>query len=947
MSDKGMKYVHVNTRSIFNKLSQIELLYSDVDVLCCTETWLDNSFSDNMVSLPGKCIFRCDRKNNVIGYNDRPTAGGVCIFLNNVWANHTKCLHDCTAVTQDFEILTLMTTRPDHRFFITICVYKPPKGDLQQCIDFLNGILCRRDIVKKEIWILGDFNTDLLKRDDKRTIALQAFAKKNGLSQCINDITRPNVRGGSCIDLIMSNCSFVCASGIDDDFVSDHFTVFCVRKKKKEKMIVIKETVRDYSKFSKDNFCNLVSNIKWDNFDAELNPVLQWKFIENEVTEILAIMCPYKIVHTRTPRAIWITPEIYKLIRDRKRLLKNYRLSRDPDLFQEIKIARNKVNAAIDKAKEDYIKNMLKANRKDPKNFWRSIKSIIENRNGDVEITSFKDPDSGCEINRENASDFVNDYFANIAARVCTPEDRLPFIPGEKVDSFFYFLPPEIYEVMMFAEDIDVNSSSGIKGISTKICKILLIHIPDKFRSIFANSMFTGLFPLEWAIANVKLLPKSGDLTHPGNWRPISMTNVFSKNLEKLVHKQLLKYLLDNHIINSYQYGFLPGKSTHEAIFKTVQQIYGSINGKKLMGMLLLDVAKAFNCIDHDILYIKMELAGFSENVIKWFRSYLRRSQRVILENKFSDILQVSEGIAQGTVLGPILFIFYINDIFKCTNYVKISLFADDCVMYLSGNNWDLIQAKIQLDFDAVIEWTFRNNLRLNHGKTKALIFGTRNRLSKLENPRPFILGGHDIGFVQYHLYLGTMIDSIMSLGPLLKDIKKKITNKIFMFRKIRKYLTFDAAITVYKQTILPLLDYSGFLLLSCRTEEKNELQKLQNDVLRVCNLSKISDRISIPKLHASCKIISLEQRMRKQLLWLMYILSRDEDFLRVANRVTRSVDKIVFKVPAKISLTYERSPYYVGTKLWDELPKAIQDCGDIYAFKKEIAKMNRIYVKI
>ena len=143
-------------------------------------------------------------------------------------------------------------------------------------------------------------------------------------------------------------------------------------------------------------------------------------------------------------------------------------------------------------------------------------------------------------------------------------------------------------------------------------------------------------------------------------------------------------------------------------------------------------MAKAFNCIDHDILFLKMERAGFNLNVIQWFRRCLARMQRVKLDGKLSDIIPVHNGIAQGTVLGPILFIFYINDIFKTTKYVKMSLFADDCVIHLLGNNWSMVKRRIQRDFDAIIEWSFRNNLRLNHGKTKAIIFGTRSGLSNL-----------------------------------------------------------------------------------------------------------------------------------------------------------------------------------------------------------------------
>ena len=136
-------------------------------------------------------------------------------------------------------------------------------------------------------------------------------------------------------------------------------------------------------------------------------------------------------------------------------------------------------------------------------------------------------------------------------------------------------------------------------------------------------------------------------------------------------------------------------------------------------------------------------------------------------------------------------------------------------------------------------------------------------------------------------------------------------------------------------------------MLLACNNDQRGDLQKMQNDMLRICCMIRLSDRVSIPELHKKCKIISLEQRMRKQLLWLMFILSRDESFLKVANRVTRNADKISFKVPAKITTGYQKSPYYLGTKFWNELSRTLQNAPDVYAFKKEINRMNRSYVKL
>ena len=169
-----------------------------------------------------------------------------------------------------------------------------------------------------------------------------------------------------------------------------------------------------------------------------------------------------------------------------------------------------------------------------------------------------------------------------------------------------------------------------------------------------------------------------------------------------------------------------------------------------------------------------MASAGFDRTVIQWFRSNLHTTQQVCIYDELSDIIPVSRGIAQGTVLGPILFIFYIKDIFKSVKFVKMSLFADDCVMFLSGNNWSVIQRRMQRDFDAIIEGTLYNNLRLNHEKTKAIIFGSRMQLSQLVDLVPFKMLDKTVKYVESHSYLGFVLDSTMSLLPLLKSLKKK-----------------------------------------------------------------------------------------------------------------------------------------------------------------------------
>ena len=179
-----------------------------------------------------------------------------------------------------------------------------------------------------------------------------------------------------------------------------------------------------------------------------------------------------------------------------------------------------------------------------------------------------------------------------------------------------------------------------------------------------------------------------------------------------------------------------------------------------------------------------------------------------------------------------------------------------------------------------------------------------------------------DIQYVKQFTYLGIIIDNTMSLRPLLSDIKKKVNNKIFLLRKLRRYIDTKSALLIYKQTILPFFDYSGFMCISLNIADKKDLQIMQNDVLRYCYNVRLSDRVTITDLHTRAKLSSLEQRRIRQLLGLQFLLFKKDTDRHVIRPNTRSQQKYVFKVDAKIGKKYERSPYYVGTCLWNKLSK-------------------------
>ena len=472
----------------------------------------------------------------------------------------------------------------------------------------------------------------------------------------------------------------------------------------------------------------------------------------------------------------------------------------------------------------------------------------------------------------------MNKYFAEIATRTRGSDANID--PNITLNIYsnnyegFDLGPVDTETVLNCVEDIDVNMASCIEGINMKICKILTVNFAGKLAMLFSNSLFLGIFPREWACSIVTLLPKTGDYFNPGNWRPISQTCIFAKLLERIVHTSFLRYLLDNRIMSELQYVFLPNHSTQESVFEVTKAMYSAINTRKIMGLIFLDVAKAFNCINHERLFSKLYKIGCTNRFITWLRSYLNRTEIVTIGDCKSSKLSIMSGIAQGSVLGPLIFIFYINDVVRVITHSRISMFVDDCIIYSIGNDFDSMHCNLQSDLDAFIEWCVYNGLKINSSKSKAMITSMKNRLQILKNVRTFKILGIPLQYVTQYNYLGLILDNEMTLQPLFKNIKKRVNNKIFSLRKLRKYLDQNAAILVYKQTILPIFDYAGFMLISLNDGDKTELQVTQNDAQRYCKNVQMLDKVSIAKLHDSIGLLSLEQRRQKQLLSIMFIQS-------------------------------------------------------------------------
>ena len=361
--NSGFNFVHINCRSLYRKLDQISHLYSGYDIICCTETWLDDCHTSAMLNILNMVMYRLDRKYK--------RGGGVCIYVSMKWAKYVKQLDLFTFILPDLEAITISITKPTHRNMLISCVYRPPDGKSDICHDRIKDIVVYNENLGYELWILGDLNIDYFLRDKTEVKKFITLFKSYGLSQLISDITRPYKTNGTCIDWIITSTPFVSKSGVDIHLISDHLPVFCSRKKRREYHKTGTTKARDYANYSIENLRNLLRNIDWNSYNDGQDPNEMYEFLLDQMYNILSVMCPLRNFKQRISSANWINRDIHKAIRTRKFYISLFKLTRQNEHLCLSHVWRSKVNSMIDKAKSTYIRSQLDRNVKNPKKFWR------------------------------------------------------------------------------------------------------------------------------------------------------------------------------------------------------------------------------------------------------------------------------------------------------------------------------------------------------------------------------------------------------------------------------------------------------------------------------------------------------------------------------------------------------------------------------------------------
>ena len=708
-------------------------------------------------------------------------------------------------------------------------MYRPPHTATVQLASFIDYFTDRLSLlnVRETTVVCGDFNINLLSINSNEHY--NTFFADTLSSSFLPTITLPTrlSNNSSLIDNIFVNkherLNF---AGILNNEISDHQVIAVNMNLTLPPQKINYITVFSNSDQSKINFKNdFESKSVYDRLNHELgaNPDENYSILETTISDSMNAHLEKKIVkfnrrkHKKDP---WITYGILNSVNHKNRLYKRLmKINRDTPLFmtkkQEFNAYKNSLRKIINLAKNYYFSTQFQKNKGDGKKTWETLDNVLHRK------TSKSSPDA-IQINdklstdKTEMADSFNTYFSTICA---TSEiDNPNNVPSHEVylnnptEAEFNFEHIDNVTVLHYINKLKPSHSCGHDNISSNVLKIIAMEVSPCLTLIINQVLSTGQFPKNLKTAKVIPIHKTGEKSLMKNYRPISILPVVSKIIENVMHTQLTDYFTMNKLFTSQQYGYRENRSTELAALELMDRNLDNMNRNLTPVNVYIDLSKAFDCLDHNILLSKLKFYGLNDNAIKLLKNYLSdRNQYVQLGNTKSQLHGISRGIPQGSVMGPLLFNIVINDLNAATKKFDLIMYADDTTListletFGNTNRPTEIENNISDEISKITTWLHSNKLKLNASKSKFMIFFKHPRIIPKLN---IWANGNQIDEVQEFNFLGITIDQNITWTPHIRKISIKISRVIGVLRKLKHIFPQHILRLIYNSLIHPHLIY-------------------------------------------------------------------------------------------------------------------------------------------
>ena len=945
----NIRIAHLNIRSLKSRehftLLKDSVVSNNFDIFTISETWLDSSVNNESIHIPGYTLYRQDRGPHKPG-------GGLCVYIKKNYK--VSSLENVSSVSDNnFQQLWLKVQSRCYKSFVICTVYRPPSTPLNFIDDLANSLI-ESLLSGLDVIILGDLNCNLL-QDNAESRALNDFCSTFNLTQLINKPTRATENGESLIDVVMTtNEKLIASNDVLMSTISDHNLVYISLKLKKPRIKPCYVTIRSYTNYSADNFLRDLSYAPFhiislfDDFNDQVD-------VFNELfLEVLSQHAPVKRVKIRSKPSPFITPEIRQLMRTRDQWRKLAGKTNDPFHWNGYRFFRQEVKREIRVAEKVHVRTQILDSNGNSNSIWKIINRCLPRKQQDSFMAS-EDP--------TGLANELNDFFTSVGSITAQKARDLSLHHGLNVNldvptplHISTDVSPELFVLHQVTENqvervirsLPSNKAPGMDKISSRILKDSLPSTLTTITHIVNNSFVTNTFARAWKTAEVTPILKCGNPDVPNNYRPISLLPIVSKVTERLVHGQLMEHLIRNNKLAAHQSGNRKLHSTETALLYVTDQLLQAMDNKKVSIMVLLDMSKAFDSIRHDILLSKLQNLDFSQGALDWFQSYLsNRQQCVRIGDAVSKVLPLEFGVPQGSILGPVLFTIYVNDLLSVPKRCLSASYVDDCKLYLSFSPAELPTSILALneDLTRISQWCCKNSLLINPDKTKVLAVGLPQLLKKLSS-FSITLFDKEITPVPVVKDLGVLLDTRLSYNQHITEIASKCLFKLYQINRIKHLLDRKTLLLVINSFVFSKLQYCSTVWSNTSSSNIDKLQKVQNFAGRIIlglrKYDHISDGLrSLKWLPIREKLILNDATMMHKCINKLvpdYLADMFKSRSQVHNRQTRSSGAL--DIPLCRLSTGQRSFAFRGAKLWNSLNDNIKSLKCPRNFRRHLANV-------
>lgn len=941
---KGLVFAHLNTRSVRYKMDEIKLIAEneDIDIFTISESWLDENISDSEVNIPGFTMFRRDRKQHIV--SDVGHGGTLCYVKDHINATYRNDLNN----NSDIEALWV-ELKPRNVKPILVCTfYRPPGVDVSYFKRFDEIV---QSINSDDTVILGDFNLDCL--TDSTSKKVSEFCVNNQLTQLVDEPTRVTENTSTLIDLIcVSKPEDVSYTNVVYSNVSDHYLVKFCKKHKKGHTNPRTTTGRCYKKFSNFDFVKDIASINWNDIvacDICNDPSVAWDTWKNMFLKVCNKHAPFRSRQVKGHLPPWITPEYKQLAHERDYMKRKAQLSNNPLDWASARAIRNKVNMLNRSLKRNYFHDVIKTNVNNSIKLWKTLreygglgsKSSAPTRSGD------------CKDNVTFVNE-INDHFCTVGHNVCQSSDVNDMHSSENsvsdindVCGTFKLQSISNEYVLKQLRSVSLKKATGVDNIPAKLLKLAAPYVSNVLAHICNLSLQKGIVPDEWKEARVTPIHKGGDQDDLNNFRPISVLPIISKVIERFVHDELYSYLQCNNILCIEQSGFRPYHSTETALLDVTDSILKAMDRKKATAIVFLDLRKAFDCVNHDLLLQKLHNIGVNDIELKWFTSYLSgRTQATVLNGVTSDKKCINIGVPQGSILGPLLFSIFVNDLPKILS-CKTTLYADDTALTYSCDNVDEMCNILNENLSQVDLWLRKNQLSLNVSKSKYMICGTKHCVEKF-NTMNLMIRNVPIERVDSYKYLGVWFDSQLKWDINITNICKKVSQRIGLIRRLRHFVPTNVTKLLASSLAIPYFEYCNLVWYNSSQCFKNNLQILFNKLARV--VLNEGPRAHIDEMFHTLGWQTLDVRSNINVACMVFKCMKGEAPCYLNRIFTRVSDHHSYNTKSNVNgclkqysaktQSGQRTFHYRGAAEWNELPSHIRSLDNsVKHFKSKMCE--------